>query len=1564
MRGRRILRKRAATAAPKEADQLVQQLLFAEYSGEEVQQALELAENVGGASPLEEEIRRLVRRDPGGTEKLPARPARRIVPPNAYGMPLLGRDVLELANVLSSDVEIVGKGKDARLTSSDDVLDELIRGVLYSAGSCHLPVTVKGDVRKRFTVVSGHLWGYHHQAHGPTRADVMVIGKCLGEEERNQGRQFIGPTGDFLRETLDDLGIVGYDDWYMTNLLKIEHPEAATGGSRLTKPWVKEWLPFLYQELRIVQPKYILCLGADAADALLSSSNLPEGVTVRDSDGRDAFPGRKKATVKGMEGRVVEFAYPLSTDRDGIALKHTALVMVATHPAAVLRDPTSADVYTNGIARFGQLAAGNRPDREEQGLDHREIDSIEELKDLYYEIRQTCEDNLLGLDAEWHGEHPQNAGSYLRTIQISWKHKTAVCIHVRHAGGKWRFRGGKKALIYWVNKIVKGRRVAGQFFNADLEWLRDFGLTIPYSVADSWEECMRLALRKKLPQGAFDTGLAAHAINETGEYGLTSLTLRFTSAPRYDVELSRWRDDYCNLHKIKKEELEGYGECPDEILVPYACLHYDSLVQLGDGSWQKIGKLVGQRYGGTVKATIDGRVVNARVVDWHRADVGQKSWFRLRTATTAEGRFGLTGPKFTPDHEILTQRGKVRVDQLRPGEDKILTDEVQFSSEQLSVFLGSGLGDGGYVRKNGKKVGFGFGQCSQRAGYADWKASVFANYRPVAITAKFRRYVLPFSRYLRHLADRFPSKPITEDQHRKLLLTRDVLDNLGDLGLSVWYQDDGVLVRDKRCGSLSSRIICRKFTEEEVSLAVDWLSGKFGRGVSYNAGQGFLQITGEAFRAFHAAVDPYIHADVAYKSLTAATADVVLPAGTDLFYETIDEVVPWQSTKKQESGVRYCLTVEHAHNFLTSAGFVSNCYDADVTRRLVYVFQKLLTSDAFGNNCWEAFWMDMRAYEGVYEINTSGLLINRERLDRLTDAYLVARAELKDKLCHWANWPDFNINSAYQVRELLFGEALNGKKRKPGEPVVRLRPKPGDTCRACRGGGYEADDVCSYCQGSGVHAKGGRSMYLDPIMSTDKRPMVWSEVIERQLEEEKTPSTNKSALAILAQENQSVLRRSPKTGRNVLVDYSKYIGWIRDYRFVGQVLKSVLRPPLVDEESADVILDEDGNYSYGGGLPSVICDDGRVRTHIYPTKETGRWSSARPPLQNLSKRRESDYKRILGPGYLYPIRTMIQAFPGYVLVEADYSGAELYGMALMSGDVRMIADYESGADIHSNIAVLAFNLDCEPSKVGLRSVPNPKNPTDPDGCEFLRIVAKSVIFGIAYGRGAKAIALAAKEEGISLTVEEAQRVIDTIFVMYPDLVPFFAECRNRVVNPRWLCGCFGRFRRFPTARERVTLGDFERQAMNFPIQGMIADAMSLAIDNLLRYRKANPHLDYQLLLQIHDAVLLAVRYEHVAEVMDTVIPYCMEECVPIYPTRLDGVPTGAGPFVLRAEREPYLYWGELMMPNDHLRCGVPARLSGWKEVDGGFRHKNFVDQNKQPLLWLGDENGGSFTTTA
>jgi hypothetical protein len=85
--------------------------------------------------------------------------------------------------------------------------------------------------------------------------------------------------------------------------------------------------------------------------------------------------------------------------------------------------------------------------------------------------------------------------------------------------------------------------------------------------------------------------------------------------------------------------------------------------------------------------------------------------------------------------------------------------------------------------------------------------------------------------------------------------------------------------------------------------------------------------------------------------------------------------------------------------------------------------------------------------------------------------------------------------------------------------------------------------------------------------------------------------------------------------------------------------------------------------------------------------------------------------------------------------------------------------------------------------------------------------------------------------------------------------------------------------------------------------------------------------EIKMLLQIHDAALLEVRYDLIEYVVDELIPYAMQECVPIYPSGLDGSPRPGGPYRLGVDIVVEKYWGEPYSLEDCTRLGIPERFA-------------------------------------
>jgi len=335
------------------------------------------------------------------------------------------------------------------------------------------------------------------------------------------------------------------------------------------------------------------------------------------------------------------------------------------------------------------------------------------------------------------------------------------------------------------------------------------------------------------------------------------------------------------------------------------------------------------------------------------------------------------------------------------------------------------------------------------------------------------------------------------------------------------------------------------------------------------------------------------------------------------------------------------------------------------------------------------------------------------------------------------------------------------------------------------------------------------------------------------------------------------------------------IRYLRDLRVLDQLAKNIFPDPDSEDEEPS-------------GILKFIREDGKIHPSYSPLKETRRCSSSRPNMQNLSNSREDTYKEILGEGYLYPIRSIFVASPGHKIVSVDYTGAELLVLAVASRDKTFIQDYylsclpdsdPNKLDIHSMIACLAFGLDCQPTKKGLQSI----------GKGALRLAAKRIIFGLNYGRSAASCHKQLQSQGVEISLDEVNKIVDTIYNRYSGVPVFQESVKSWVEQHRWLANCFGSYRRFWQSNKRDILEHIKREALNFVCQSAVADAVTIAMYEFCKYRDRE-RLGYRLILHNHDSLSLLVPDQHVDEVINVVVPYCMQERVKIRPCDLTGKP--------------------------------------------------------------------------
>jgi DNA polymerase len=133
---------------------------------------------------------------------------------------------------------------------------------------------------------------------GTVNSKIIFVGEGPGSDEDEQGIPFVGRAGQLLNQILAAAEFKR-EEVYITNVVKCRPP-----GNRLPNPdEVKVCRNYLEAEIRIIQPKIIVCLGAMATQTVVDP----------------------RAKISQLRGKWLQ--------RNGIR------IMPTYHPAALLRNP-------------------------------------------------------------------------------------------------------------------------------------------------------------------------------------------------------------------------------------------------------------------------------------------------------------------------------------------------------------------------------------------------------------------------------------------------------------------------------------------------------------------------------------------------------------------------------------------------------------------------------------------------------------------------------------------------------------------------------------------------------------------------------------------------------------------------------------------------------------------------------------------------------------------------------------------------------------------------------------------------------------------------------------------------------------------------------------------------------------------------------------------------------------------------------------------------------------------------------------------------------------------------
>ena len=144
---------------------------------------------------------------------------------------------------------------------------------------------------------------------GSSDARILFVGEAPGVDEDEQGEPFVGKAGELLTKMIQAMGLTR-GDVYIANIVKYrpDMPPGSSGNRKPTRSEIEAGLPYVCEQIRIIQPAVLVALGGTAVEGLLSTA---------------------KAEISKQRGHWTEFM--------GIPL------MPTFHPAYLLRNPSNVE---------------------------------------------------------------------------------------------------------------------------------------------------------------------------------------------------------------------------------------------------------------------------------------------------------------------------------------------------------------------------------------------------------------------------------------------------------------------------------------------------------------------------------------------------------------------------------------------------------------------------------------------------------------------------------------------------------------------------------------------------------------------------------------------------------------------------------------------------------------------------------------------------------------------------------------------------------------------------------------------------------------------------------------------------------------------------------------------------------------------------------------------------------------------------------------------------------------------------------------------------------------------
>lgn len=286
--------------------------------------------------------------------------------------------------------------------------------------------------------------------------------------------------------------------------------------------------------------------------------------------------------------------------------------------------------------------------------------------------------------------------------------------------------------------------------------------------------------------------------------------------------------------------------------------------------------------------------------------------------------------------------------------------------------------------------------------------------------------------------------------------------------------------------------------------------------------------------------------------------------------------------------------------------------------------------------------------------------------------------------------------------------------------------------------------------------------------------------------------------------------------------------------------------------------------TYIRGIYNILGSDNLIHSNykIHGTV-TGRLSSTEPNMQNVPRVTTNP-----------DVKKMFVAPPGYMVVELDYSQAELRIVAELAKEEQMITWFREGHNIHVAVAVRAEEVNTG-KKLEYKDIYKiTKDESHPDHVYWTKRKkrAKTINFGILYGQGPPKLA-----ETLKCTKAEAQEFLEGWLETFPRIDKWIKGQHRKVKRDGYVLNMWGMKRRLPAiySHKYGERSEAERQSVNTPIQGAASffTLFSAIILEEMRIKGELP-LDRPMIYTVHDSLGYYVRKDKIHEFVSLAVPVC------------------------------------------------------------------------------------------